>query len=553
MDSDENQEFGSMADSDEECLLSLELLESDAHYQLKKKLMKLKGLDFPGVYFKTSNPDWKNETVKKLLRIARIIHLDEVDLYFDGNDGSATDENCSSRNEIAALNAVRSVVDDALRSAPAFRIGMLQGLRDSLISKIHEFAENNRQEIALIDNIDCGIEKLLQWGEKNGAIIKLQIANIEGAGRGAIAMEDLNVGDIALELPISMIIKEELVHKSDMFHVLKKIKGMSSETMLLLWTMREKHNNHSTFKSYFDSLPEVFNTGLSFRIDAILTLDGTLLLEEIMQAKEHLRAQFDEMFPSLCDNHPDIFPPEFYTWEQFVWACELWYSNSMRIKFSDGKLQGCLIPIAGFLNHSLNPNIIHYGKVDTATDSLKFPLSKPCCKGEQCCLSYGNFSNSHFITFYGFIPQGDNPYDVIPLDFDVATEDGTLLSDWKAHMVRGTWLSKNHDIFYYGLPPPLLDLLRNARSPSSPTKTLTRENLEIELEVLEDLSATFTGMMLNLEETELDNSETSSWDVKLALKYKNLQREIISSVLTSCQTGHQMVRNELSKLPLCGS
>lgn len=35
--------------------------------------------------------------------------------------------------------------------------------------------------------------------------------------------------------------------------------------------------------------------------------------------------------------------------------------------------------------------------------------------GEQCYLSYGNFSSSHLVTFYGFIPQGDNLYDTIPL------------------------------------------------------------------------------------------------------------------------------------------
>uniref|UniRef100_A0A7N0VMT5 Uncharacterized protein n=1 Tax=Kalanchoe fedtschenkoi TaxID=63787 RepID=A0A7N0VMT5_KALFE len=210
------EEFGSMVE-DEERLLSLELLETDAHYQLKKKLMKLKGLDFMGVYFKNSSPNWRDETVKKLLRIARIIHMDEVELYFDGNDGSTPDEYCSPRNEIKALNEVLSVVDDALKSASLMKIGMLQGLRDLLICRIHEFAEKNRQEIVLIDNYNCSKEKaLLQWGVKNDATIKLMIANVEGAGRGAIATDDLNVGDIALELPISMIITEELVYESDM-------------------------------------------------------------------------------------------------------------------------------------------------------------------------------------------------------------------------------------------------------------------------------------------------------------------------------------------------
>lgn len=39
---------------------------------------------------------------------------------------------------------------------------------------------------------------------------------MEGAGRGAIAREDLNVGDTALEIPTSLIISEELVNESDM-------------------------------------------------------------------------------------------------------------------------------------------------------------------------------------------------------------------------------------------------------------------------------------------------------------------------------------------------
>lgn len=61
-------------------------------------------------------------------------------------------------------------------------------------------------------------------------------------------------------------------------------------------------------------------------------------------------------------------------------------------------------------------------------------------------------------------------------DIDIANADGSedecLMSDWAAHMVRGTWFSKNHGIFDYGLPPPLLDNLRRARCPILQTNTL---------------------------------------------------------------------------------
>lgn len=113
----------------------------------------------------------------------------------------------------------------------------------------------------------------------------------------------------------------------------------------------------------------------------------------------------------------------------------------MQIKFPDGNLKTCLIPVAGFLNHSvclfslfgmisnflaisgfdilaglqIHPHVVKYGKVDVETSSLKFPLSRPCKRGEQCFLSYGNYCSSHLLTFYGFLPKGDNPYDIIPL------------------------------------------------------------------------------------------------------------------------------------------
>lgn len=46
------------------------------------------------------------------------------------------------------------------------------------------------------------------------------IPDVKGAGRGAIAEKDLKVGDIALEIPVSIIINEELVCQTDMVLVL---------------------------------------------------------------------------------------------------------------------------------------------------------------------------------------------------------------------------------------------------------------------------------------------------------------------------------------------
>ncbi|KAG5563701.1 hypothetical protein RHGRI_000040 [Rhododendron griersonianum] len=491
-----------------------------------KKILEDKGFNLQGqvVFENYSGPDWTNKTMDILLQKARIMCSDEVELYFAGVDVTSV-HLYNPRIELEALHTILSFLDKALCSGYHTINGILHTLRELSIKLIQELGDKIRLETIIVTNYSCDKERyLLQWGKSKGVRSKLQVAYVEGAGRGAIATEDLKVGDIALEIPVSAIISEELVHESDMFPILEKIDGISLETMMLLWSMKEKHNPDSKFKLYFDALPEclytfiscpididrVHATGLSFGVNAIMALDGTLLLEETVQAKEHLRTQYDELFPALCNDHPGIFPTELYTWDQFLWACELWYSNGMKVMFTDGKLQTCLVPIAGFLNHSLCPHILHYGKVDSATNSLRFPLSRPCNAGEQCYLSYGKFSSSHLVTFYGFLPQGENPYDVMPLDIDATitdcSKDCCPLSSWTNHM----------------------------------------ENLETELEILEALRSTFEDMLETLGETDLDDRSTS-WDVKLAMEFKDQQRRIVSSIVTSCYYGCKLLEDELLK------
>lgn len=534
--------------------LLVKLSENDPLFHKKKKLLQVVGLSPDEcIHLKVSYTAAKlNSVLDQLLQKARIIYFNEVDLYFDASDVGQLVKFYNPRNELEALHSVMLLIDNSILSSKHSRVDVLQHLRGMTLDKINALGNKIREDTIIVENVNCDRETcLLQWGECEGVKTKLEIAYVEGAGRGAIARENLKAGDIALEIPVTVIISEEVVHKSDMFPILEKFEGMTSETMLLLWSMKEKHNRDSKFKFYFDALPEAFNTGLSFGVDALLELDGTLLLEEIVQAKEHLRSQYDQLFPALYHDQPDIFPPDLYTWEHFLWACELWYSNSMKVLFPDGRFQTCLVPVAGFLNHSINPHIMQYGKLDSTTNSLKFPLSRPCNSGEQCFLSYGKLSSSHLITFYGFSTEADNPYDVIPIDLDLhdvdESENGSLMSDWTTHMVRGTWLSKNHEIFHYGLPSPLLDNFRRAQGSAMQPNTITQENLEIELKILLVLCSTFEDMIQAICDTDDDDRENGSWDVKLASKFKKSQRKIFSSIVTSCKAGCKLVENELSK------
>ncbi|KAH0867119.1 hypothetical protein HID58_074141, partial [Brassica napus] len=331
--------------------LCLELSEDDPFYQHKKKLLSSKGLGVKET-MSLSGPlsqELLNAALEKLLQFGRIVNLDKVEVYF-GDDACTPAGVYSVRNEISALTWIFSLIPASSCKPQTLEAA----LREAVEVRIGEVVGAEEKEARVDDSYRCEKEIILvEWGQRNGVKTKLQIAQIDGYGRGAIATEDLKFGDVALEIPISSIISEEHVYNSDMHQILEKIDGMTSETMMLLWTMREKHNHESKFKPYFDSLQESFCTGLSFGVDAIMVLDGTLLLDEIMQSKEVLRERYNELIP-LLSNHKNVFPPDMYTWEHYLWACELYYSNSIQIKFPDGKLKTCLIPVAGFLNHSVS-------------------------------------------------------------------------------------------------------------------------------------------------------------------------------------------------------
>ncbi|KAK3121235.1 hypothetical protein QOZ80_8BG0649070 [Eleusine coracana subsp. coracana] len=512
------------------------LSEDDPIHQDKKKILENRSLSCIFQVPVSCSAIDAFKLLDRMIEAARVMYMDELELYFAGDGDTGP---FSARTELESLNMLFKIVNSLLPTCNAVAMDVLQRLQDEIVVRLTSVGKTDDAQMVIQTQNHDAEDSLLKWGEHHGVRTKLQIAFFEGAGRGMLASESIGVGDVALEIPESLIISQELLCQSEVFLALKDFDNITSETMLLLWSMGERYNLSSKFRTYFESLPPGFNTGLSFGIDALATLEGTLLFDEIMQAKQHLRQQYDELFPLLCTNVPEIFKKDVCTWDNFLWACELWYSNSMMVVLSSGKLSTCLVPVAGLLNHSVSPHILNYGRVDEATKLLKFPLSRPCNAGEQCFLSYGKHPGSHLITFYGFLPRGDNPYDVIPLDLDISAdqEDGmdqSVTTSQTTHMVRGTWLSRSAGFPTYGLPQRLLSHLRAVLGCDFDESTTEADLMENDRVVLETLVSIFHPMLEALHELDDCDRENANWDVKLALDYKDLQRRIIGSIVTSC-------------------
>ncbi|CAJ1941868.1 unnamed protein product [Sphenostylis stenocarpa] len=209
-------------DTDEEYSIVLELSERDPFFDKKKKLLQNKGFSpKERIYLRSSSkPGWMSATVEVLLQIARIIQLNELELYF-AEDVCTSTEFYSPRNELEALNSIVLLIDISLSSCTHLHTDILQRLRQTILDLISDLGEKNSVKGVVEKDHSCDQEeRLIEWGESNGVMTQLKIAYIEGAGRGAIARKDLKVGDIALDIPVSIIISEELVHETDMHSVL---------------------------------------------------------------------------------------------------------------------------------------------------------------------------------------------------------------------------------------------------------------------------------------------------------------------------------------------
>ncbi|KAL5149517.1 hypothetical protein HKD37_13G036325 [Glycine soja] len=148
------------------------------------------------IYLKCSSKlGWMNATV-------------ELELYFAEGDVCTSMESYSPRNELEALNSIVWLTDVSLSTCTHLHTNILQGLRLTILDLISDFGDKNGVNEVVKKNHSCDQEEcLIESGESN---------DIEGADQGAIARKDLKVGDVALEIPVSIIISEELLHETDM-------------------------------------------------------------------------------------------------------------------------------------------------------------------------------------------------------------------------------------------------------------------------------------------------------------------------------------------------
>ena len=253
--------------------------------------------------------------------------------------------------------------------------------------------------------------------------------------RGLCATEDIRAGENILEIPRRMLLDAGTICISEQGpfgDLLRILERCGADTIMTLWIMKERmkmKTKQETFWSlYFLSLPDGSQklTPLSWPEDIVrVGLGNTPIFETVMHERQKVRNGYDALLPSLLANCPESFEgnqEEFWSYDQYISALELWMSYAMTVKpvhNSDSGTIDVLSPVAFFCNHGIYPHCVHYSQLRLSDECLVFPAMRDIEKNEEIMLSYGAKSNGELLLFYGFCID-DNPYDSIDitLDFD---------------------------------------------------------------------------------------------------------------------------------------
>ncbi|XP_042468108.1 uncharacterized protein LOC122051186 isoform X2 [Zingiber officinale] len=139
----------------------------------------------------------------------------QIELYFAGDDEIGP---FSPRNE---LNFILAHLSSLISNVKYSSIEVLHLVHNTIFAMIKTVGDNNINTMTAKKFGTDSEELLLKWGQDHGLKTMLSITYFEEAGRGSVALEDMSIGDIALEIPEPLIISEDLVYNSGMFALLK--------------------------------------------------------------------------------------------------------------------------------------------------------------------------------------------------------------------------------------------------------------------------------------------------------------------------------------------
>ncbi|KAI9837558.1 MAG: hypothetical protein M1819_007209 [Sarea resinae] len=276
----------------------------------------------------------------------------------------------------------------------------------------------------------------LQWLEQIPAAHvsrKITLADLRSgaAGRGVVALEDIDEDEDLFTIPRSSLIS---VENSDLQqklpNVLEELDPWLALILVLIYEYRKGPESH--WKPYFDVLPQHFDSLMFWTPEELAELQASAVVQKI--GKESADETFRSQIVPVVQAHPDVFSSDSGLLSDsyvlalahrmgstiMAYAFDLEKDESKQEEDEDGfitddedeALPKGMVPLADMLNANADRNNarLFYGPATLTMKSLK-----PVMKGEELFNDYGPLPRSDLLRRYGYITPNYAQYDVVEL------------------------------------------------------------------------------------------------------------------------------------------
>ncbi|KAF9429741.1 hypothetical protein BGZ94_009640 [Podila epigama] len=300
----------------------------------------------------------------------------------------------------------------------------------------------------------------LAWLSANGATVADFIAlhdySADGAGRGVVVLTDISKDQELFSIPRSLLLSPDtsaLSQKMD----LSSLQGWNPLVMCLIY--EDGLGVESTWKPYFDVLPQKFSTPMFWSDNDLKELAGTGVIDKV--GKAETETLFKEALWPLIQANPSLFLDRGY--DHYLATFHRMGSLIMAYAFHDeieeedneedededeeekeGKVVVSMVPMADMLNHKTGHN---NARLFHEKDRLRMVSIKPIKAGQQIYNTYGDLCNADLLRKYGFV-DSVNPFNIAEISGESVVEACTA-QDPVGKEEKIEWLVENDGLEEY--------------------------------------------------------------------------------------------------------
>lgn len=322
--------------------------------------------------------------------------------------------------------------------------GKLAGLNDPSASKQvdQKLSANARLIQWLQKEGNVYLEDASGWGEAPHpmAISTETVDELtnESSGRGLLARRSINQEEELLKIPLSLCITKKSARKALGTDIIPP--DINEYLAMACQLIHEKYvlGDASFYKPYMDVLPDVneVNPTFTWSEEDLAFLEGSPVIAATKSMQTKLRNEYNMLLADegkLCDRYPDLFPREYFTFENWIWAFTNLFSRAIRLRNMKQGETLAMVPYADLINHSpysgayLDAREVGDWLFKTGEEEVILYADRGYRRMEQIYISYGPKSNADLLLLYGFALER-NPFNSVDVTVSLAARTKEIIA-----------------------------------------------------------------------------------------------------------------------------